>query len=86
MKAIPFNGANVTLRGNGDNVRDMVVYSDGLVCVSVWELSDQEMAELLRTRKLYLTVFHPPSNFPPVGLSTEDPLPSPFIFNPNKRP
>lgn len=75
MKSVPFNGVNTTLKGNGDTVADMVIYTDGLACVSAWEISDEELAYLIKHRRIYLTVFHVPDNFPPVGLTVESPLP-----------
>jgi len=83
MKPVTFNGINTTLRGNGDTIADLPVYTDGLACVSAWELSDEEIAYLVKHRKVYLTVFHPPNKFPPVGLTVDNPLPT-FIIGESK--
>lgn len=85
MKAKPFNEVNCTLRGNGDSIEDLPVYTDGLTCVSMWEVTPEELQEIIRTRKIYLTVFHTPNNFPPVGLSVHNPLPPAFVLSSNAK-
>lgn len=81
MKAIPFKEANFTLRGNGENVADLPVYTDGAACVSVWEPTEEEIKDILKNKKIYVTIFHPPFKFPPVGLSTDSPLPTVFSLD-----
>lgn len=45
-----FVGANLLLKGNGDNVLDMHVRNNGGVLWSCWALTDAEIAEINRTR------------------------------------
>lgn len=45
-----FVGANLLLKGNGDTVLDMHVRNNGGVLWSCWALTDEEIAEINRTR------------------------------------
>lgn len=82
MEAVAIEGHNALLKGNGDTVKDLPVYTNGRLCVSKWKLSEEELQELVRNGgNLYLTVYHAPHNFPPVGLTTDNPVP-PFLRNP----
>lgn len=74
MTPVDFDGANTTLgapTGNEHNVEPMRVFRNGMVCVSCWELSREELEELLENGgRLYLSVFSG-STQPPVMLANE---------------
>lgn len=77
MESIKIEKATHLLQGNGDNVRDMHVYSNGRVCVSKWRMTEEELQTLIRNGgEFYVTLFHPPHNFPPMGISVDTPIPS----------
>lgn len=57
---VDWPGSNTSLGappGQEGHVQPLQVFRNGAVCVSCWELSDQELAEVNRTRRLYLSVF-----------------------------
>ncbi len=47
------------------------VFTDGKQCVSCWELSDEEIEQLVKTKRLWLGVLSGATQ-PPVWLSTEE--------------
>ncbi len=49
------------------------VFTNGTCCISCWELSDDEMATLLHTRRLWLWV-HSGITQPPVCPSVDNPF------------
>jgi len=68
MHPIEFKGHNVKLIGNGCN--DLPVFTNGLQCVSCWQLSDDEIEKIKETKQLWLSV-HTGATQPPVLLSAE---------------
>ena len=54
MKPIKFEECNTTL--SAPDCHDLHVHSDGMTCTSVWELSDQEIEVLIKSRKVVLQV------------------------------
>lgn len=75
MKAVDFSGANTTLgapEGSEHNVEAMRVFRNGRVCVSCWQLSEAEVAELARNGgKLFLAAYSGHTQ-PPVFIGLED--------------
>lgn len=51
------------------------VYTHGEYCLSCWELSDDEIQELIKTKKLWLWIFSG-STQPPISASVEHPFKS----------
>jgi hypothetical protein len=83
MKGINFKEAN-SKAGWGlvsqINMEPLPVYTDGHACVSVWELTDEDIALIIKTRRIELLVCTSPLKHPDVGLSVESILPNnPFI-------
>lgn len=70
--AVEFPGANMLLRApdGAENVSDMHTFTNGHCSVSCWELSDDELAEIVRTRRVYLSVLYGRTQ-PPVFVSSE---------------
>lgn len=64
--------ANVTLRAKG--CRDLPLQTDGNSVLITWELSDEEIELLTKTKRLYQIIHHKPSDFPPLSLSPVNPL------------
>lgn len=65
MIPIEFPEANLRLVGppGVSDILPLPVFTDGRHVASVWELSDEEIADLVKTRRLYLVVVgqtHPP--------------------------
>lgn len=68
---VEFYGSNRTLHaapGTEDRVSDLHIFTDGESCVSCWELTDEEVAEIVRTRRAWLQVMSGVSQ-PPVLVS-----------------
>ncbi len=60
---------------SAEECNPLPVYSDGVRCVSCWELSEEEKAEVLRTGKIYLSIWSG-STHHPVMLCTESQVPA----------
>ena len=78
MKGIDFKEANANagLVFTTDHIKEPLrVYTDGLACVSVWKLNDEDIKKILQTREIQLLVCTTPVNHPPVALSVENILP-----------
>lgn len=67
-----FNGANAVMRApeGAENVQDMHVFRTRHSCVSCWELSADELAEINRTGKIFLSVLMGGQQ-PPVYVGSE---------------
>lgn len=61
-----FPGANIILTapdGMEEQVADLPVFRNGQFSVSAWELSDEELEEIIRTRRVHVAILgqsHPP--------------------------
>ncbi len=56
--AVEFPGANRVLGAppGAENVSSMHTFTNGNCSVSCWELDDAELAEVIRTRRIFLSV------------------------------
>ena len=72
MRPVDFKGSNGKLSGFGE-VSDLAVYRDGSSIVSCFELSDEDVVLLARTRRLWLVV-EARITHPPVGFSFRCPI------------
>jgi len=50
---VDFEGSNRLYKGNGEDVADLPVFSNGVALVTCFELSDEEVDEIVRTRRVY---------------------------------
>lgn len=69
-----FEGANKVLgapSGQEDRCTSLPVFSNGNCCVSCWQLSSEEIAEVARTGKIYLSVWFGQTQ-PPVLIGGEE--------------
>lgn len=57
MKAIKFPLANFVWKGNGSDVYDLHAYNNGNSTLCCFELTDEDIAQLVATRRLYLHTF-----------------------------
>lgn len=72
--AIDFAGTNIVMRappGREETVNDVRAFRNAMCCVTCWQLSDAELAEIARTRRVYLSVFMGGGR-PPVYAGGED--------------
>jgi hypothetical protein len=55
---IKFDGANALLAApsGAENVDGLPVFRNGICCVSCWALSPDEVAEIARTGRIFITV------------------------------
>jgi hypothetical protein len=63
---VPFTGSNKVYAApeGRDDVSDLHVFANGNCIVSAWELSDAELAEIVRTRRVFLSSFSGATLFP----------------------
>jgi hypothetical protein len=69
---IQFKGANTVMRApeGAENVQDMHVFRTRHSCVSCWELTQEEVSEINRTGKIFLSVLMDGAQ-PPVYVGSE---------------
>lgn len=55
---VNFQGANVVLNPpkGDDSVQPLHTFTNGVFCVSCWELSPEELAEVNRTGRVFLSI------------------------------
>ena len=79
MKAIKFPEQNnsITPLNLHSNHIPLPVWTDGKCCISVWEITDEDLKMLAENRKIYLLVGTPPDSrvHPMVGMSPENIIP-----------
>lgn len=71
-EAVRFDGANAVLRappGQEETCNDLHVFRNRRMVVSCWQLTSDEMAEVARTGRIYLSVAGP--THPPLYVATE---------------
>lgn len=70
--AVEFDGQNLVLQPptGAENVRPLPIFRNGFCCVSCWELTDEELAEIVRTRRVFISVFSGNTQ-PPVYVGSE---------------
>lgn len=72
---VQFKGQNNVLKApkGVDNISctDLPVFNNGRSSTSVWELSEKEIEEIIKTKKIYLTVWFGMSQ-PPVYVGDEE--------------
>ncbi|WP_138751865.1 hypothetical protein [Paenibacillus sinopodophylli] len=66
MKPVQTDTANRVMKGSGD-VQDLPItrieYEDGVGLESCWELSDEEIQQIIETKRIHILVlgnWHPP--------------------------
>lgn len=69
---VAFEGHNRTLGApdGAENVSALPIFGNGVCCVSAWELTDEELAEITKSRRVFLSVFYGNSQ-PPVYVGSE---------------
>lgn len=70
--AVKFDGANVILRapaGQEETCNDLHVFRNRAMVVSCWELDAGDLAEVMRTGRIYVSVAGPTQ--PPIYVATE---------------
>lgn len=69
---VEFDGSNMVLRApeGAENVSDLPTFTNGMCSVSCWQLSKEEIAEVARTGRVFLSVFSGRSQ-PPVFVGAE---------------
>lgn len=71
--AVEFEGQNLILQPppGAENISPLPIFRNGTCCVSCWQLSPEEMAEVQRTGRVYLSVFWGMTQ-PPVFVGSEE--------------
>ncbi len=74
-RPIEWHGQNKVLsapKNDKDRIQDLHVFNNGNCTVSCWQLTNEELAELIQNNgKVYLCVWYGPTQ-PPVFVGTED--------------
>ena len=76
MKANDFTESTIKLgapKGQEKEVGNLHVYTDKKKCISCWELTDEEIKTLQKTKKIYVGVFSG-STQPPIFLTIDTPF------------
>lgn len=70
---VDFQGANTVLRPptGSDSILPLPIFRNGACCVSCWQLTDDEIAEIVRTKRVFLSVFSGKTQ-PPVYVGGEE--------------
>lgn len=56
-QAVDFQGTNTKLLGGREDIADMDCFRNGTCVVSCWEVSEKELEEIVRTRRVWVSVF-----------------------------
>lgn len=70
MRPVSFPEQNTV--ATGDGCSDLPLYAGGGQFVSVWELSGDELMQVLQTGRIYVRTFGP--HIPPIALQVESPF------------
>lgn len=77
MRPVEFPESNKTLLKpesmTDEECSSLPIYTDGLNCVSCWEITEEEVEVLKSTKKIWLTILSGKSQ-PPVCLQVESPF------------
>lgn len=67
-----FKGSNIKMvaPAGAENVVDIHAFTNGVTCVTCWELSAEEIADITLSGKVYLSVFMN-GGMPPVAVGSE---------------
>ncbi len=70
---VHFHGANMVLGPpqGSENVCDLFTYTNGRCSVSCWEFSPEELAEIMRTGRVFVSILSG-STQPPVFIGSEE--------------
>jgi hypothetical protein len=71
---VDFIGTNVIMkapRGQEETVRDVSAFRNEQCCITCWQLTEDELAEVNRTGRIFLSV-HYGGGMPPVFIGGED--------------
>jgi len=73
-KAVDWYGANMTLKApkgyTEEQLQDLQIFSNGVVCVSRWQLSDDALAEINRTGCIFASIMG--DTQPPLFVGSHD--------------
>ena len=69
---VAFPGSNAVLGPppGSENIEPLPIFRNGTCCVSAWELTEEELAEIVKTKRVFLSVFFGNTQ-PPVYVGSE---------------
>jgi hypothetical protein len=74
VSPVKFNGHNRVIGENQPGVEPLPVFIDSNAAfLTCWELTDDEIAKLMITRKVWMTQYTGGSGFQPVAMAVNDP-------------
>lgn len=70
---VEFEGHNIVLAPppGSENVGSLPIFRNGVCCVSCWQLTETELADVVRTGRIFLSIFSGATQ-PPVYVGSED--------------
>lgn len=66
-QSVPFDGYNVIFKakeGDEDRIQPLGVFRNDSCVVSCWELTDEELQEVIRTRRVFVAHMTAPNFYP----------------------
>lgn len=73
LEPMDFKNSNITFKGNGDTVKDLRAFSDGVYVVSCWHIDFKQAVRMLFKRKIWLSV-QCYNIVPPAAIHTINPI------------
>lgn len=74
-RPVKFNGANKELvapKGIDDlSCSSLPIFNNGINCVSCWELNDAEVEEIIKTKRIYVSIWSGKTQ-PPIYIGSEE--------------
>ena len=74
MNIIKFDEQNITWRGDGKLIGDLPAYMNEELTLSCWEISEEELKVLIKTRKLWMFQWNHGKPLQPQSVAVENPF------------
>jgi hypothetical protein len=70
--SVKFDGTNVVMKApeGAENVVDVHAFTNNVCCVTCWELTPDEIEEIVKTKRCYVSVFFG-GGMPPIFVGDE---------------
>jgi len=73
-KVVEFAEQNATFRGDGKTIGDMPCYTDEVMTISCWELSEEDLANIVKTGKIFVAQMNYNEPLQPQAIWFENPF------------
>lgn len=77
MESIDFPGSNATFNAKilRSNEKPLRAHLSGLIRVTAWEITDEDLKLIIETRKVYLLEVVKNENYPSIKIVSDNPVP-----------